>query len=94
MKRLRGGLVSKAHRLVSYSTLGSSVIKKTNSGFGVESVYRRLDSVDECRELQQLIDGLRFRVQLTYRAQGSGSRVQGPGSRDPGSRVQGPGSGV
>ena len=28
MKRFRGGLVFKAHRLVHHSTLGSSVIKK------------------------------------------------------------------
>jgi len=38
VKRFRGGLVFKAHRLVHHSTLGLRVIKKKRVGTGAHSI--------------------------------------------------------
>ena len=81
VKRFRGGLVFKAHRLVYHSTLCLRVIKKKKKGWGSGVQGFRVEN-----------RGLK----VGGRVPGSGSRVQGPGSRvqGPGFRVQGPGSKV
>ena len=72
MKRFRGGLVFKAHRLLYYSTLGSRVITKKKR-FGIQG-------------LGLLVWGLGMRMQgLWCRVQGPGFRVQGLGFRVQGS---------
>ena len=66
MKRFRGGLVFKAHRLLYRSTLGLRVIKKKKKVQGLG--FR--------------VQGLGFRVLgLGFRVEGLGLRVKGVGLR-------------
>ena len=66
MERFRGGLVSKAHRLLYHSTLGSRVIKK-------KSCARRPAPLATWPALRLEVEGVRLRVQ------GVGFVVQGLG---------------
>jgi len=66
VKRFRGGLVCKAHRLVYHSTLGWRVIKK------------KTEVVERVHLGHHLVEGLGFRLQgFGSKVQGFGFRVMG-----------------
>ena len=107
MKRFRGGLVSKAHRLLYHSTLGLRVIKTWQLAPVKALNVPALAAAGLRGWLWGLgfgfwglgfgVWGLGFRVQGSgFRVWGLGFRVWGPGLRVWGSglRVQGLGSGI
>ena len=69
MKRFRGGLVFKAHRLVYHSTLGSRVIKKKSLGY--ESVLGfapapRIPRASRSTGAEALLAGVRDMMKLGF----------------------------
>ena len=73
MKRFRGGLVVKAHRLVYHSTLGWRVIKKRklriNSAAAELMIYRREDDIEPEVELMA-VQEIRLEILLCTHLQG------------------------
>jgi len=77
VKRFRGGLVFKAHRLVYHSTLGLTVIKKKKKVTRSANAHGTSTSG---RKSPLRVYGLWFRVWgLGFRVEGLGFRVLGLG---------------
>ena len=80
VERFRGGLVSKAQRLLYHSTLGLRVMKKnkTKDCLGVAEAGVEFDAPHSAVEAHERSCHSGFRVQGSgFRVQGSGFRVQG-----------------
>ena len=78
MKRFRGGLVFKAHRLSHHSTLGLRVTKKKNAGLLQANSRLESEAIEKSVEIVQIAGGvLRDRVQ-GQRQVGRQAHRQGP----------------